>query len=681
MKRFNWRLATTRLQRQGTAALLATSLAVCTPPASAAVVGVGDITPAHDVEDEDGNTVTVPNLPQFGGPVPDGGNLIVGGTGQNVGGTAAGEMTIGIPADTDPLTSVTGVIGGNVFGLGLVQIAGLNSEWAIEDYLIVGDQGQGFLELVSGARLSTAGTNGAGEYDLLVGNVEGSQGFITVSGFGSLLVNVDVSIGHESFGDVQILDRARMETRLSATIGTVADVSQNVLGQGYVLVDGLGTRWNVGVIETPGDSTDGMDLILGDEGRGTLEITNQARVRVGNDTILGNEDDAYGEVIVTGRNSQLWTFNDMFIGISETTVPPAPPSTSVGTGVVNINDYGIVRTDGDTFIAARGTVNLNNGTLLTPLVDNQGGIIRGSGVVDADLVINNGDIRNAASVANLRERLLFTGNVQNEDNIESIGGEIEFLGAVTNVDADSEIFGKDAILRFRGGLTNNAGATITLRNSIVEVGTFTNNGNLVILPNGASAGGGSTMAANVTLASTSIFDVTLGDSFSQLLVTGSATMGGVLDLGLAGGYTPQAGDSFSILNAASVVGTFASVISPGALWNVTYNPKSVVVTYAGAAPIGVGADFNGDGIVNGDDLAVWKSNFGKGSNPPPPALQSEGDANGDGVVDGNDFMIIQRQWGGPPAVPTLAAVPEPNSVVLAMAALAIPMACRRRGSR
>ena len=676
MKRYNWRLATTRLQRQGTAALLATSLAVCTPLASAAVVGVGDITPAHDVEDEDGNTVTVPNLPQFGGPVPDGGNLIVGGTGQNVGGTAAGEMTIGIPADTDPLTSVTGVIGGNVFGLGLVQIAGLNSEWAIEDYLIVGDQGQGFLELVSGARLSTAGTNGAGEYDLIIGNVEGSQGFITVSGFGSLLVNVDVSIGHESFGDVQILDRARMETRLSATIGTVADVSQNVLGQGYVLVDGLGTRWNVGVIETPGDSTDGMDLILGDEGRGTLEITNQARVRVGNDTILGNEDDAYGEVIVTGRNSQLWTFNDMFIGISETTVPPAPPSTSVGTGVVNINDNGMVRTDGTTFIASRGTVNLAGGTLLTPLVDNQGGIIRGNGVVDADLVVNNGDIRNAASVANLRERLLFTGVVTNNDNIESIGGEMEFLGQVTNNGPDGDIYGKDAIFRFRGGLVNNAGATVTLDNTIVESSSFVNNGNLIILPMGES-----TLAANVTLAATSMLDMTLGDDFSQLFLIGSGTLGGVLDLSLASGYAPEVGDSFAILSGAPMTGTFASIVSPGTLWNVDYNPTSVVVTYGGVAAPGVGADFNGDGIVNGDDLAVWKSNFGKGSNPPPPALQSEGDANGDGVVDGNDFMIIQRQWGGPPAVPALAAVPEPSSVVLAMAALAIPLACRRRGSR
>lgn len=681
------------MMRRGTIALaLGLTTAGWLPPRAvrADVVGIGDITPFRVVDGEE-----VPDLPRFGNageatPLPPIPMIIVGGTDQNVGGTAAGQLTIDIPADTFPLLSVDAIIGGNIFGLGLARVVGLNSQWSIDETLIIGDEGQGFLELIAGGRLNTnsgsSGSPGSGsetDPDLVLGNIAGSQGFVTLDGFGSLMVNSFASIGRESFGDVRVTNRARLETLVSATVGALADVNDNVLGQGYVLVDGLGTRWNIGLIESGSAPTNDMDLILGDEGRGTLEITNQARVRVGHDTILGDEEDSYGEVIVTGRNSQLWTFNDMVIGTVTTAPPPLPPATRVGTGVVNINDYGMVRTDGDTFIAARGTVNLNNGTLLTPLVDNQGGIIRGSGVVDADLVINNGDIRNAASVANLRERLLFTGNVENEDNIESIGGEIEFLGAVINVDGDSEIFGKDAILRFRGGLTNNAGASITLRNSIVEVGNFTNNGNLVILPNGASAAGGSTMAANVTLASTSIFDVTLGDSFSQLLVTGSATMGGVLDLGLAGGYTPQAGDSFSILNAASVVGTFASVISPGALWNVSYNPKSVVVTYAGAAPIGIGADFNGDGIVNGDDLAVWKANFGKGS-VAPPALQSEGDANGDGVVDGSDYMILQRKFGGPPAVAAgegaLAVVPEPSSVILAMAALALPVACRRRRS-
>ena len=57
-----------------------------------------------------------------------------------------------------------------------------------------------------------------------------------------------------------------------------------------------------------------------------------------------------------------------------------------------------------------------------------------------------------------------------------------------------------------------------------------------------------------------------------------------------------------------------------------------------------------------------------------------GDANGDGVVDGSDFLLIQQKFGGPPAVPAVAAVPEPSSFLLALAAFGLPLAARRRRS-
>ena len=168
MKRCNWRLsATTWFKRQGTVALLAAAgLGTVNSPALADVVGIGDITPFITVDGED-----VPNLPQFGGDVL-GGALIVGGTGQNIGGTAAGQMTIDIPSDTDPLVSDTGVIGGNTFGLGLVRIVSLNSQWTVNDQLVIGQEGQGYLELISGARLFTdpdqQNTNPT-FYDLILG--------------------------------------------------------------------------------------------------------------------------------------------------------------------------------------------------------------------------------------------------------------------------------------------------------------------------------------------------------------------------------------------------------------------------------------------------------------------------------------------------------------------------------
>ena len=79
----------------------------------------------------------------------------------------------------------------------------------------------------------------------------------------------------------------------------------------------------------------------------------------------------------------------------------------------------------------------------------------------------------------------------------------------------------------------------------------------------------------------------------------------------------------------------------------------------------MGADFNGDGIVDSQDLAIWEMNYPIGSG----AMQTMGDADGDGDVDGFDFLKIQRDFGIIP-VPPLAAVPEPSALLLALSALA-----------
>ena len=77
---------------------------------------------------------------------------------------------------------------------------------------------------------------------------------------------------------------------------------------------------------------------------------------------------------------------------------------------------------------------------------------------------------------------------------------------------------------------------------------------------------------------------------------------------------------------------------------------------------GFAADFNFDGAVDGQDLAIWQTNYGS---------DSGADANQDGTVDGQDFLIWQQQNGS-----TLAGiaggtapqvVPEPSTGMLAMA--------------
>ena len=70
------------------------------------------------------------------------------------------------------------------------------------------------------------------------------------------------------------------------------------------------------------------------------------------------------------------------------------------------------------------------------------------------------------------------------------------------------------------------------------------------------------------------------------------------------------------------------------------------------------ADFNGDGVVNDDDLGVWRSGLGAAV-----GHLANGDANRDGVVNGSDFLTWQRCLEGGSAV---TAVPEPTGTPLTL---------------
>jgi hypothetical protein len=97
----------------------------------------------------------------------------------------------------------------------------------------------------------------------------------------------------------------------------------------------------------------------------------------------------------------------------------------------------------------------------------------------------------------------------------------------------------------------------------------------------------------------------------------------------------------------------------------------ILVVPGGSAPIA--GDFNGDSMVNGSDLTVWRGSYGQsGAN-----LDADGDADGD--VDGSDFLIWQRALGaGVGSLATTSAVPEPCAAVCWLSGMAILGLCRRR---
>jgi hypothetical protein len=104
---------------------------------------------------------------------------------------------------------------------------------------------------------------------------------------------------------------------------------------------------------------------------------------------------------------------------------------------------------------------------------------------------------------------------------------------------------------------------------------------------------------------------------------------------------------------------------PGRIFDVIYNPKSVVLTVLPA----VTADFDEDGDVDSDDLAQWQDDFG---------VNALSDADNDGDSDGADFLAWQQQLGGGPAIPASEAVPEPGGLMLLLAICPAAPCVRRR---
>jgi hypothetical protein len=86
------------------------------------------------------------------------------------------------------------------------------------------------------------------------------------------------------------------------------------------------------------------------------------------------------------------------------------------------------------------------------------------------------------------------------------------------------------------------------------------------------------------------------------------------------------------------------------------------------------ADFDHDNVVDGDDLAIWRTGFGVTSNVTP----TMGDADRNGQIDGADLLIWQREASPVAAVST---IPEPSAGLLALGLLAAARRPRQRSAR
>jgi hypothetical protein len=159
--------------------------------------------------------------------------------------------------------------------------------------------------------------------------------------------------------------------------------------------------------------------------------------------------------------------------------------------------------------------------------------------------------------------------------------------------------------------------------------------------------------------------------FDVINHSGTATLGGALNVSLLSGFTPTAGNTFQIMTATGgIVGTFASASLPvlsGLMWQLDYQPNSLSLNLA------ITGDYNHNGVVDAADYVVWRKTLGQSGT----GLTADGNASG--LIDSGDFDVWRAHFGqtagGVSGVGTNAAVPEPASALMLL--MGVLVVCSR----
>jgi hypothetical protein len=308
-------------------------------------------------------------------------------------------------------------------------------------------------------------------------------------------------------------------------------------------------------------------------------------------------------------------------------------------------------------------------------------------------------------------------------------GTFNLTGGVLDMSGSAMVFGDgDAAFNFDGGTVLNA--------SSVDFDLVNNGGTLAPGdPIGTTTVNGSYFVVNADSSLAIQLGGTADGEFDKLIVTADLLVDGSLDVSLMESFLPSAGDSFDILDFATISGAFAQVNLPALGGGLTWD-QSNLLTDGSLSIIGGGAvpgDFNNDGVLDAVDIDLLTAVVLAGTNDSTYDVNGDsvvnqadrdvwveslrgtwvGDANLDGLFDSSDLVVVfgagkyetgeaagwgEGDWDGNglfgsgdlvaafsdggyesgPRGATASVVPEPASAITLLPAILLLAAGRRR---
>jgi T5SS/PEP-CTERM-associated repeat protein len=457
-----------------------------------------------------------------------------------VGHRGTGELTVqnggGVVTNTD------GEIGLGARSDGMVTVTGKGSTWNTGD-LNVGVLGRGELRIENGGFVM----NTRGE----IGEFAGKGGMVTVTGVDpvtgerSTWSNTGrLVVGGEGTGELMVQDRGVVAN----TTGVIGRDDRSV---GMVTVTGPGSKW-----------TNRNELVVGFAGKGTLLVKDGGEV-MNTNGVIGNVVNSNGTATVTDARSKWTNKNELVVGFR-------------GKGELTVKNSGAVSVTGTTSVAVGSKVDVNGGTLTTGLLSGGGSVALNPAGFTA-LTLNDNNAAHSAT---------FSGTISGAGDVLKIGASTQVLSG-KNTDTGT-LFdksmnpGKVEITKTGkwAGKIMVGGSPGTVINDGTVIGqTDVNDGGLakgtgrygaIIVHAGGTLFPGDigpgilTGTGNYTQAAGGQLDILIGGAspgsgFSQLNISGAASLDGTLDLSLIHGFHPFNNEQFVILTSSDLSGVFSTV--------------------------------------------------------------------------------------------------------------------------